>query len=107
MAVGDQAIAAYNSTYGDLWVGLGDEEGELAGRRLLLADAENVTGGPSGPRFGVSAAGADTGRFSVQWRATAPSTSCIKTSTSARWSTLGRSAAQAARGQVCTAIGRW
>ena len=107
----DQAIvAAYNSTYGDLWVGLGDEEG-LSWQwvdGLPLADAENVTGGPSGPRFGVSAAGADTGRFPSIAVARNGTVHLVYQDVDERSLVYARSLCGAGcdEGQVCTAIGR-
>jgi hypothetical protein len=65
---GSQAVvAAYNSTYGDLMVGFtgGDDMSPLWQYvdGVPEASLDTVTGGPSGPRDGVSTQGANVGRY--------------------------------------------
>jgi len=110
-ASGDQAIvAAYNSTYGDLWVGRGSEDGIswqwVDG--LPLADEETVTGGPSGPRFGISAPGADTGRFPSITVASSGTVHIVYQNVDDRSLVYARSLCGAGcdMGQICTDIGR-
>ncbi len=64
-AGGQAVIAAYNSHYGDLLIGVGDSDS----MHWQFIDGvpppteETVTGGPSGPRAGISAPGEDVGRY--------------------------------------------
>gem|GEM_PF-4510402 len=62
---GRAVIAAYNSSYGDLVIGVGDEN-EVHWQSIdgvPEPTSDNVTGGPSGPRWGISEPGADVGRY--------------------------------------------
>lgn len=62
---GRAVIAAYNSLYGDLMLGVGDSQ-EMHWQFVDGVPAPtpaNVTGGPSGPRSGISEKGPDVGRY--------------------------------------------
>ena len=110
-AQGDQAIvAAYNSTYGDLWVGVGNQDG-LSWQwvdGLPLASSDNVTGGPSGPRFGVSEAGANTGKFPAVAVASTGTVHMVYQQVDERSLIYARSLCGAGcdAGEICTDIGR-
>ena len=103
-------IAAYNSTYGDLLVGMGDQDGIewqwVDG--LPLADAESVTGGPTGPRFGISPTGADQGRYPAVAVADNGTIHLVYQNVDQRRLVYARSlcASGCDEGEVCTDVGR-
>ena len=108
---GEQAaVVAYNSTYGDLLVGVGDQDGLTwqGVDGIPLATPENVTGAPSGPRFGVSEKGADLGRFPGIAVAGNGTVHVVYQNVDERSIVYARSvcAGGCNEGEVCTDIGR-